>query len=63
MELVVLREQHGRWNGAGHRTRLRAWRRPELEDALQAACLADATWLEPAASGFYQPIVTAVRPG
>lgn len=44
-----------------HRCRLRALGRGDLEAAVAAAGLVEATWLEPEATGFYQPILTARR--
>ncbi len=42
--------------------RLRALRRDELLGAAARAGLVAARWLEPAESGFYQPLLVAARP-
>jgi SAM-dependent methyltransferase len=38
-----------------------AWRRRELVEIVEGVGLAEARWLEPAESGFYQPIIVARR--
>ncbi len=59
----VLREgPPGQWATRHLETRYRAYRRDELTAAALAAGLTDAEWLEPSATGFYQPILAAHRP-
>lgn len=50
------------WAVAERQTVYRALRRAELGAALTAAGFADVEWRMPEATGFYQPIVTAVAP-
>lgn len=61
MDLVVLREGPESWSCAVRRVVYRALLRAELEAAAADAGLVAPRWLEPAESGFYQPIFTAQR--
>ncbi|MEV0183307.1 class I SAM-dependent methyltransferase [Streptomyces sp. NPDC050625] len=48
------------WEVRVRRTAYRALTRGRLTEALTTAGFTDVTWLEPSATGFYQPVVTAV---
>lgn len=50
------------WSTTVRTMRLRALRRDELLGAAARAGLVAARWLEPAESGFYQPLLVAARP-
>lgn len=56
---MITRQADGSWNTAVRTTTYRALLRHELTAALRAAGFVDLRWSEPAASGYYQPIVTA----
>jgi SAM-dependent methyltransferase len=62
LEQLVVRERDEGWQTAARTTRLRAVRRAELLAAFTAAGLEDVRWLEPADSGWYQPIAAGRRP-
>jgi glycine/sarcosine N-methyltransferase len=49
------------WTAKHYLSRYRALRRTELEASLRAAGFDASEWLEPEATGFYQPIVVARR--
>lgn len=57
----VVRQEGDGWRTDHAATVYRALLRAELEAAIRAAGLVGTAWHEPAASGFYQPIVTARR--
>jgi len=59
LDLVILRETPAGWTPSTRRGTYRAWRRAELEPLVRAAGFAAPRWLEPAESGFYQPILVA----
>jgi glycine/sarcosine N-methyltransferase len=63
IHLFVLREGAGGWHADVHTTWYRALGRDALTDALARTGFSDIRWLEPDATGFYQPIVTARRRG
>ena len=58
MEDMLLSRADGAWNVRSRTTRLRAWRRSDIEDAATAAGLLDVRWTQRGV----QPIATAVRP-
>lgn len=57
MTMLFLREADGRWETLAQETRLHAHLREPLLAAAAGAGLAAPRWLEPAESGYYQPIV------
>jgi SAM-dependent methyltransferase len=57
----VVHEEDGTWRTECHRTTLRVLQRRELEMVLQETGLTDIEWHLPPDSGYYQPIVTAVK--
>ncbi|HZD79113.1 MAG TPA: class I SAM-dependent methyltransferase [Actinomycetota bacterium] len=59
IRLFILREEHDDWSCSLWATRLRAWRRHEVDSALGVAGFHDIVWHFPDDSGYYQPIVTA----
>jgi 2-polyprenyl-3-methyl-5-hydroxy-6-metoxy-1,4-benzoquinol methylase len=59
---LVLTESEGRWQTSSRSCTYRAMKRSELEAAFQAAGGTDLEWLEPEATGFFQPIVCLSRP-
>jgi glycine/sarcosine N-methyltransferase len=64
IHLFVLHEHApDQWTTTVHRTWYRALGRTALAEALHRAGFDDIRWHEPADSGYYQPIVTARRPG
>jgi SAM-dependent methyltransferase len=62
LEQLVVRERDEGWQTAARTTRLRAVRRDDLLAGFAAAGLEDVRWLEPAESGWYQPIAVGRRP-
>jgi len=56
---MITRRPDGSWDTTVRTTTYRALLRHELSAALTAAGFTDLRWSEPAASGYYQPIVTA----
>jgi SAM-dependent methyltransferase len=62
LEQLMVHETPEGWHTTSHATRLRAVRRAELLAAFAGAGLADVEWLEPATSGFHQPVVVGRRP-
>ncbi len=61
LEQVILRGRAGAWAGTGRISTLRALRRADLDRAFHEARLEDVRWHVPAATGYYQPVVTAYR--
>jgi SAM-dependent methyltransferase len=62
LEMFVLKESPGSgWTVTTHRARYRAITRAELSAALDVAGIADAMWMMPDRSGFFQPLVLGVR--
>jgi SAM-dependent methyltransferase len=57
----IVRETDGAWQTSQISTVYRAIRRDELGTILAEAGFREVTWLQPDASGYYQPIVTAHR--
>jgi ubiquinone/menaquinone biosynthesis C-methylase UbiE len=51
------------WETSCRVTQLRAWRRAELTLTLNQVGLSDIQWHMPEASGYYQPVVTALKRG
>jgi glycine/sarcosine N-methyltransferase len=60
IRLFVLEEGDGGWSCSVLTTRLRAWKRADVDAALPAAGFDDVRWLLPDHTGYYQPIVTAI---
>jgi glycine/sarcosine N-methyltransferase len=60
--LILRREERDRWTLRARRGRYRALRRETLERAAERAGLTATRWVEPADSGFYQPLFEARRP-
>ena len=64
LELFVLREEPtGTWRTEVRRARYRAIRRSELTAIMKEQGLTSIQWLMREASGFFQPVVTAIGPG
>jgi SAM-dependent methyltransferase len=59
----LLRQTAGRWETLQNVTDYRALLRSELSDALRVAGLGDVRWYMPEECGYYQPVVTARKPG
>jgi glycine/sarcosine N-methyltransferase len=59
INLFVLRHEGDRWTAAVRSTTYRALHRAELTAVLAACGFGEITWLEPAESGYHQPIVLA----
>lgn len=59
---VELREGPHGWTTTARAMRLRAVRRDDMLGAARRVGLRDVRWLEPAASGYYQPIVVGMAP-
>jgi SAM-dependent methyltransferase len=59
IHLFFLRERAGAWSSEVHTTTYRPVTRDQLNAALARAGFVDVTWLAPAESGYYQPMVTA----
>jgi hypothetical protein len=57
--LFFLRERSGAWTSEVHTTAYRPITRDLLNAAFARAGFVDVTWLAPAESGYYQPMVTA----
>ena len=60
-ELFVLRESGRAWRVDAHRAKYRPITRAELTAELERLPLRLVRWVMPESSGFFQPIVTAVR--
>lgn len=60
INLFLLRDRGEHWTCSMRTTHYRALRRHVLTDALTAAGFATVRWHSPEATGFYQPMVTAV---
>jgi hypothetical protein len=64
IHLYVLHEHSAdQWTTSMHSTWYRALGRRAFTEAIARAGLAQCRWHEPVDSGYYQPIVTACRPG
>jgi hypothetical protein len=64
IHLFVLRDGgQGRWASRVWTTWYRALTRADLTAALERTGYADIRWHPPEESGYYQPMVSAVRPG
>lgn len=59
----IMQEIDGAWHTQVNSTSYRALMRPELSSLLAEAGFIDIQWHMPSDSGFYQPIVTARKPG
>jgi len=59
LDHLIVREEPGGWSVRSRQSRYRALLRRDLEAAAQRAGFTTIEWLEPAATGFYQPIVRA----
>ncbi|MFB4322429.1 hypothetical protein RB298_08860 [Priestia sp. BR_2] len=59
----IMQEIDGAWHTQVNSTSYRALLRSELSSLLAEAGLIDIQWHMPSDSGFYQPIVTARKPG
>jgi SAM-dependent methyltransferase len=57
--LFIVVEGDGGWSTTVREMQYRAWRRAEVDAALERAGFIGATWATPAVTGYYQPIVTA----
>ncbi|MFD0710780.1 class I SAM-dependent methyltransferase [Paenibacillus sp. GCM10027626] len=55
----IVQEMNGEWTTKHYKTEYRALLREELNIALSAAGLTEIEWHFPAATGYYQPILTA----
>ena len=62
LHLYITIEAGDAWQTYHFLTAYRALQRQELSDALRAAGFAEAVWLMPAESGYYQPVVLARWP-
>lgn len=60
-EMFVITQQGDGWQTRSYRSIFRAWRRDELSDTLADVGLSDVQWHMPDETGFYQPIVTAIK--
>jgi glycine/sarcosine N-methyltransferase len=58
-QFVIRELPDGAWSARHYEARYRAFQRSELMAASVAAGFHDVRWLEPAETGYYQPIVTA----
>jgi glycine/sarcosine N-methyltransferase len=56
---LLVRQDDPEWKTIHRATRFRAWKREEVTRLLQASRFVDACWHDPAATEFYQPILTA----
>jgi glycine/sarcosine N-methyltransferase len=63
IHLFIVRQEGTGWRTDCYTTHYRALFRAELTAAAEAAGLTEIAWLEPETSGFYQPIITARKPG
>ena len=61
VEQFILRRQDDTWRTISAATTYRALQRDDLTNILHAAGFEDVRWHLPAATGFYQPIVTASK--
>jgi len=61
MHLFLISQSQGKWEQKSFTTKYRALRRKELTVMLRKAGFKDVRWHEPANSGYYQPIVTAMK--
>jgi SAM-dependent methyltransferase len=59
----MVRQDRGEWQTLHYATQYRALLRDELSAILHAAGFSEIRWHMPAASGYYQPIVTARKQG
>jgi 2-polyprenyl-3-methyl-5-hydroxy-6-metoxy-1,4-benzoquinol methylase len=59
----VLKESDTGWQTSHYATRYRALLREEFTQTLRLAGLAEVRWHMPEESGYYQPVVTARKPG
>ena len=59
INLFVLRQEGDGWTAQVRSTTYRALRRAELTAALAAGGFGEITWLEPAETGYHQPVVLA----
>jgi SAM-dependent methyltransferase len=59
----LVAQKNSEWRTASFATEYRALLRSELNNAIGLAGLVDVSWLNTAESGFYQPVVTARKPG
>lgn len=59
IHVFILRQRGDEWRSPVRATTYRALRRTELTAALAGAGFRDVEWIEPATSGYYQPVVTA----
>jgi len=62
MEQFILRQVGNEWQTTQLTTQLRAWQRDDLEEILLQQGLNNITWHMPKDSGYYQPIVSALKP-
>jgi glycine/sarcosine N-methyltransferase len=60
--IFIVRQAGAGWTTLHWSTRSRAWRRAQVERAIDEAGFAEVRWWPPAESGFFQPIVTARQP-
>jgi SAM-dependent methyltransferase len=58
--LFLLRESAVGWRVSAHETRYRALRRDVLTSVLRSAGFGAVDWVDPADSGYFQPVVVAV---
>lgn len=61
MQLFLIRQVGRKWEQRSCTTSYRALRRKDLTALLKKAGFKDIRWHEPANSGYYQPIVTAMK--
>ena len=61
VDLFLVDESGGAWVTQHHETRYRAVLREELTEILHRAGFIDVAWQMPDESGYYQPVVTALR--
>jgi glycine/sarcosine N-methyltransferase len=59
MEMFFMRRDGDTWRTKSYQTRLRAWRREDINRILAESGFEAIAWQMPEESGFYQPIMTA----
>lgn len=63
LELFILKQASTGWIAESYITSYRAWLRSEIEKAFLSAGFVSLKWWTPEESGFYQPILTALKKG